>query len=173
VKIIEIPVEKIDLPHKKSTIPNTNDSHKKEKVPVVAPKHKETSLWASEINKSLQSVSRVSPAPLPKKPPVTKAFCITCGTKCTDGSEFCTKCGTKIIYPVQPRPPQQVDTSVRKSVKIIEIPVTKIELPHKKSTIPNTNDSHKKEKVPVVAPKHKEHEKKKSFLPDSENENLH
>jgi DNA-directed RNA polymerase subunit RPC12/RpoP len=135
--------------------------------------HKESSLWASEINKMLRSASRVPPAPVPKKPPVTKAFCVRCGTKCTDGSAFCTKCGTKIIYPAHSLPPRQIDTSVRKGVKIIEIPVEKIELPHKKSSIPNTNDSHKKEKVPVVAPKHKEHEKKKSFLPDSDNENLH
>ena len=88
---------------------------------------KERSLWASEINKMLRSVSRVSPATVKKKPPVTKAFCIKCGTKCTDGSAFCTKCGTKIIYPDQPLPPQQIDTSVIKRVKITEIPVRRIE----------------------------------------------
>ena len=94
--------------------------------------HKESSLWASEINKVLQSVSRVSPAPVPKKPLVTKAFCIRCGTKVTDGSAICTKCGTKIIYPEQPLPPQQIDTSVIKRVKIIEIPIENIDLTQKK-----------------------------------------
>ena len=49
---------------------------------------KERSLWASEINKILRSVFRVSPAQVLKKPPVTKVFCITCGTKFTDGSAF-------------------------------------------------------------------------------------
>jgi hypothetical protein len=94
--------------------------------------HKESSLWASEINKMLRSVSRVSPAPVPKKPPVIQAFCVKCGTKCTDGSAFCAKCGTKIIYPDQPFPPQQIDTSARKGVKITEIPVTKTDLNKKK-----------------------------------------
>ena len=91
--------------------------------------YKESSLWASEGNKMLQSVSRVSPAPVPKKPSVTKAFCIKCGTKVTDGSAICSKCGTKIIYPEQPLPPQQFDTSVIKRMKIIEIPIENIELP--------------------------------------------
>ena len=67
--------------------------------------HKESSLWASEINRMLQSVFWVSPSPAPKKPPVTQAFCVRCGTKCTDGSDFCTTCGTKIIYPAEPLPP--------------------------------------------------------------------
>ena len=93
---------------------------------------KETALWASEINRMLLSVSRVSPEPVLKKPPVTQAFCVKCGTKCTDGSAFCTKCGTKIIYPALPYPPQQIDTSVIKRVKITEIPVTKIDLNKKK-----------------------------------------
>jgi len=93
---------------------------------------KERSLWASEINRMLLSVSRVSPEPVLKKPPVTQAFCVKCGTKCTDGSAFCTKCGTKIIYPALPYPPQQIDTSVIKRVKITEIPVTKIDLNKKK-----------------------------------------
>ena len=65
---------------------------------------KERSLWASEINKMLRSVSRVSPAPVLKKPPVTQAFCVKCGKKCTESSAFCAKCGTKIIYPDQPTP---------------------------------------------------------------------
>ena len=92
---------------------------------------KESSVWASEINKILP-VFRVSPAPVLKKPPVTKVFCIRCGTKFTDGSAFCTKCGTKIIYPDQPLPPQEIDTSVIKRVKITEIPITKIDLNKKK-----------------------------------------
>jgi DNA-directed RNA polymerase subunit RPC12/RpoP len=93
--------------------------------------HQESSLWASEINKRLQSVSRV-PAPVLKKPPITQAFCVTCGTKCTDGSALCTKCGARIIYPDQPLPPQEIDTSGIKRVKITEIPVTKIDLNKKK-----------------------------------------
>jgi hypothetical protein len=88
---------------------------------------KERSLWASEINKMLRSVSQVSPAPVLKKPPVTKAFCVKCGIKCTDGSAFCAKCGTKIIYPDQPIPSQEIDTSVIKRVKITEIPVRRFE----------------------------------------------
>ena len=88
---------------------------------------KERSLWASEINRILRSVSVGSPAPVLKKPPVTKVFCIKCGTQFTDGSAFCTKCGTKIIYPDQPLPPQEIDTSVIKRVKITEIPVRRIE----------------------------------------------
>lgn len=149
---------------------------------------KERSLWASEINKMLRSVSWVSPAPVLKKPPVTQAFCVKCGKKCTDSSAFCAKCGTKIIYPVQPLPSQEIGTSVRKGMKITEIPiekielpqkndistrknveiteipVEKIELPQKESSIPYTNDSDVKENIPFNPPPHKEHEKKKSFF---------
>lgn len=127
---------------------------------------KERSLWASEINKILRSVSRVPPAPVLKKTPVTKAFCITCGTKFTDGSAFCAKCGTKIIYPEQPLPPQKTDISVIKRVKITEIPVVENDLPHRKRSISDTNDSSQEKKIPFTKPPqkdHTEHGKKKSY----------
>jgi DNA-directed RNA polymerase subunit RPC12/RpoP len=128
---------------------------------------KERSLWASEINKSLRSVSRVSHAPVLKKTPVTKAFCITCGTKFTDGSAFCAKCGTKIIYPEQPLPPQKIDISAIKRVKITEIPVERIDLPQEESSIPNINDLYDEETIPFNTQLHKKHNERKSFFNSS------
>jgi hypothetical protein len=102
------------------------------------------SLWYTEINMNLQPATSVSPPTIPitpttpkipvttpTKPPVTQAFCVRCGSKFTDGSVFCNKCGIKIIYPAQPLPPDQIDTRVRDSVKIPEVPLKKIDQPPK------------------------------------------
>ena len=130
--------------------------------------HQVRLLWYSEINKNLQPTAPAfSPAPLLKKPAVAQVFCVRCGTKFTDGSAFCNKCGTKILYPAQPLPMELSDNSVQEKVVTPEISTGKIALPHKKSPIPFTNDSYKKEKVPFNTPLHKEHGKKKSFFTGS------
>ena len=125
---------------------------------------KERSLWASEINKILRSVFRVSPAPVLKKPPVTKVFCITCGTKFTDGSESLYQVWEKIIYPDQPLPSHQIDTSGIKRVKITEIPIENIDMPQKERSIPNINNLYEEENIPFNTQLHNEHDERKSFF---------
>ena len=126
-----------------------------------------SSLWSSEINKTIASPVPVSPDTIPKKVSGAPAFCVKCGTKFTDGSVFCNKCGTKIIYPAQPLPMDQSDVSVQE--KIVTSPISPVpgKTSPKKISSPIAGDSNTKEKVPVIASPRKEPPKKKSFFAGS------
>jgi hypothetical protein len=120
-----------------------------------------SSLWSSEINKTIASPVPVSPDIIPKKVSGAPAFCVKCGTKFTDGSVFCNKCGTKILYPAQPLPLDQSDASIQQKVTTQKISPIPGEPSPKKASSPIAGDSNTKEKIPLLEPMHKEPRKQK------------
>lgn len=129
--------------------------------------HQVRLLWYSEINKKIQPTMPVSSKDIPKKDSVTQAFCVKCGTKFVDGSVFCNKCGTQIIYPAEPLPVEQKVEPIQQKDATQKISPVPGETSPKKTSSPIAVDSKTEEKVPFIAPMHKEPQKKKSFFAGS------
>jgi hypothetical protein len=133
--------------------------------------HKESSLWASEINSLIQPAVPFSQSEIPKKDPSTPVLCGTCGNSVTDGSVFCNLCGTKIMNAVQQNPPEQREERVQDAIIAPEISSGEREpapepVPEKISIL-DGDDSGTGENFPVIEPLLKEQEKKESFFTQS------
>ena len=129
--------------------------------------HKESSLWASEINTLIQPTVPFSPGEITKKDPSTPVLCGTCGNTVAAGSVFCNLCGTKIINPVQQNLPEQREESVQDDIIAPEISTGDNEPAPEKISVSDADDSDTGENVPVMEPLPKEHEKKESFFTGS------
>jgi hypothetical protein len=124
----------------------------------------QSSLWSSEINSRIQHPAQVSVDVTHKNVSSGSLFCTKCGKKAIEGSVFCDKCGSKILYPLQPDPPEPGDESIHNRVMTPEISTGHIELLPKKVFSPSPHDPYTRENIPVIASPQKDDRKKRSFF---------